>query len=475
MKIKNFAPIERITDFELTKHEGEHSFLNFTASISDVATEKFLACTGKNISVTADDNAPIFFGRVESVEIKNLIGASRVFVSCISLSVTADEDEKTRIFHNPDKKISDVLSTARLTLSPADLKIAKEFSALKYSPVILQNQETNFQFMSRLAKRFGKRFWVLDTLEQANFFIDSCIEKSARKIGGNKILSISQAKVGKQFKFFIKSQSFFDIGQVVTLEKIAGEFVIVGLTLRLEDETYYFRYELEEHKLTVPPLSIEPYLCKSAKLHAKVINTKDPKNLGRVQVLFDDKYIEDMDKKNPLWIDSRTPYAGKNGGILFIPDEGDAVEVIFTNEEIFCVSAVRENPLAAECQNVKDKYIGNNFNQRMFWKEKSLEFFSDKYKIVMNEKGIEMVVGENSVTLNEQGIFLKTKSGKISMTKDIAIDSGGKFEVKANDAEIKSSGKVKLGGSEFSAESSGAANVKAGSTLKLNGSKIELR
>ncbi len=449
MKIKNFAPIEHITDFELTKHEGEHSFLNFTASISDVATEKFLACTGKTISVTTDDNAPIFFGRVETVEVEKLIGAARVFVSCISLSVTADEDAKTRIFHNSDKKISDVLSTARLNLSPADLKVAKEFSALKYSPVILQNQETNFQFMSRLAKRFGKRFWVLDTLDQVNFFIDSCIEKSARKIRDNKILSISHAKVGKQFKFFLKSQSFFELGQVVKIDKIADEFVIVGLTLRLENESYTYRYELDEHKLELPPLSNAPYLCKSAKFHAKVINTKDPKNLGRVQVIFDDKFIEDMDNKNPLWIDYRTPYAGKSGGIVFIPDEGDAVEVIFTNEEIFCVSAVRENPLAAECQNVKDKYIGNNFKQRMFWKEKSLEFFSDKYKIVMNDKGIEIVVGENSVTLNEQGIFLKTQAGKISMTKDIVIDSGGKFEVKAKDADIKSDGKIKLGGSKI--------------------------
>lgn len=475
MKIKNFAPIEYITDFELTKHEGEHSSLNFTASISDVAAEKFLACTGKTISVTTDDNAPIFLGRVETVEVEKLIGAARVFVSCISLSVTADEDEKTRIFHNPDKKISDVLSTARLNLLPAELKVAKEFSALKYSPVILQNQETNFQFMSRLAKRFGKRFWILDTMNQASFFIDSCIEKSARKLGGNKILSISNAKVGKYFKFFVKSQSFLDIGQVVTIENIAGEFVIVGLSLRLEDTTYYFRYELEEHKITLPPLSNAPYLCKSAKFHAKVINTKDPKNLGRVQVLFDDKFIEDMDKKNPLWIDYRTPYAGKSGGVVFIPDEGDAVEVIFTNEEIFCVSAVRENPLDAECQNVKDKYIGNNFKQRMFFKEKSLEFFSDKYKIVMNEKGIEIVAGENSVTLNEQGIFLKTKAGKISMTKDISIDSDGKFAVKAKDTEIKTSGGIKLGGNDISVESSGAANVKAGGTLKLNGSKIALR
>ena len=473
MQIKNFAKIEYLTKFELTKHEGEHSRLNFAASITDGAADKFLAFTGKNISVTTEDNAPIFFGRVESVEVENSFGASRVFASCVSLSILEDEEIKTRIFHNPDKKFSDVLNPARLSLK-SNLKLAEDFSNLKYPPVILQNQETNFEFMARLAKNFERRFWISDTLPQTDFFIDSSVNKSARKIGKGQILSVRQKKVGKKFKFFVKSQKFFDVGQVVTLENIAGEFVIIGLKVSLERETYFFYYEIDEHKLPPPKIPDAPILAKTLKLHGKVKSTKDPKNLGRIQISFDDKFIEDMDKKNPLWIPYRTPYTGKNGGFVFIPDEGDAVEVIFTNEEIYCVAALRENPLNAECQKVAEKYIGNNFKQRMFFKEKSLEFFSDKYKILMNEKGIEIIVGENSITLTEQGILLKTKDSKISLSKDIAAHSDGKFELNAKDAELKSDGKLKLTANEFSAESGGAADVKAGATLKLVGSKIEL-
>ncbi len=474
MQIKNFAQIEGITEFELTKHEGRHSRLNFAALISEGAAEKFLAFTGKNISVTTDDNAPIFFGRVESVEVENSLGASKVFAECVSFSISEDEEEKTRIFHNPEKKFSDVLSTARLSLKNSNLKLSADFAALKYLPVILQNQETNFQFMARLAKNFGRRFWILDTMEQANFFIDSSVNKSARKISNAQIVSLRHSKFGKQYKFFVKSQNFFDIGQVVTLENITGEFIITGLKISLENESYFFYYELEENKLEPPKIPDAPIFAKTFKLHAKVKNVNDPKNLGKIQVTFDDKFVEDMDKENPLWLDYRTPYSGKNGGIVFIPDEGDAVEIIFTNEEIYCVSALRENPLAAECQKVAEKYIGNNFKQRVFWKEKSLELFSDKYKIVMNEKGIEIVVGENSITLTEQGILLKTKDSKISLSKDIAAHTDGKFELKAKETEIKSDGKIKIDGKEISIESNGAANVKSGATLKLAGSKIEL-
>ena len=140
MKIKNFAKIEYFTEFELTKHEGEHSRLNFSASILDNVSENFFTCTGKEISVTTEDNEPIFFGRVESVEVENNFGASRVYASCVSLSIKTDEEEKVRIFHNPEKKISDVLNTSRLSLESADLKISEKLSDLKYLPVILQNQ-----------------------------------------------------------------------------------------------------------------------------------------------------------------------------------------------------------------------------------------------------------------------------------------------------------------------------------------------
>ena len=105
MQIKNFAQIEGITEFELTKHEGKHSRLNFAALISEGAAEKFLAFTGKNISVTTDNNAPIFFGRVESVEVENLLGASKVFAECVSSSISEDgevieigKDEKEQNF-----------------------------------------------------------------------------------------------------------------------------------------------------------------------------------------------------------------------------------------------------------------------------------------------------------------------------------------------------------------------------------------
>lgn len=476
MQIKNFAKIEYLIDFELTKHEGQHSHLRFTASIEDNTEESCLACVGNTISVIAG-KLPIFYGRVEVVEVERTVNAVRAYVSCISLSISTDEKSKTRIFHNPDKKIADVIDKSRLSLENCELRLNSEFSTRGYKNVILQNQETNFSFMRRISKNLNQRLWIIDTMPQAEILIDDCIDKSSRIINENQIISVRRIKNGKISQMKLKSQNYFEIGSVVKVEtdsKDVIEYVIIGLRSLMEDESYFFNYDLIERNIKPQGESDEPILAKTVKLNAKVTKVDDPKNFSRIQVKFVDKFVEDMDEKNPLWVPYRSPYSGKEGGIVFLPDEGDSVEVFFTNEEIYATSTFRNSALAEECQRVINKYIGNNFKQRIFWKEKSLEFFSDKYKIIMNEKGIELTVEDNSIFITKDGILLNTKNSCISIADDVAIKTNNKFETKSKDTEVIASSKVKINGSENSIESSGAVNVQAGGTLKLIGSKIEL-
>ena len=138
MQIKNFAKFEYLTAFELIKHEGDHSRLKFSASISEDLEEACLSCEGRIISVTFQ-NMPIFYGRVESVEVEHNYSRARVHVSCVSLSIITDEISKSRIFHNPEKKLSDVLDKSRLKLESCSLNLSSRLSSKKYEPVILQN------------------------------------------------------------------------------------------------------------------------------------------------------------------------------------------------------------------------------------------------------------------------------------------------------------------------------------------------
>ncbi len=434
MQIKNFAELEYLTRFELIKHESQHSRLNFVASVAVGGEGNFFARVGEIISVSLDDGVTIFCGRVEAIELERAFNALRVHASCVSLSIETDEQLKTRIFHNPDKKISDVLEQSRLKLENCGLKLSDEISSKKYEGVLLQNQETNFNFIARLARALNSRLWIIDTMTKAEIRLDKRVGNSPRKIGAERLIYIRQGKRGGRRTMTVRTEDYFDLGAVVTVEtdsRDMTQYVIVGLRAELTDERYLFEYELDE--LEAPP-AVEtnaPTLAKTIKLHATVKSVDDPEHRGRVQVVFDDKFIEDMDQKNPLWIEYRSPYVGTEGGIVFMPDKGDAIEVLFGNEEVYAVSTLRKKPLGAECRNVVDKYIGNNFEQRIFWKEKSLELLSSKNKITMNDKAIELTVGSSKLVMNDKAIELTVGGSKLTMTdKTVKIKTvGGELEM----------------------------------------------
>ena len=255
IQIKNFAKLQHLVEFKLIKHAGEHSRLNFTASIADDDEASCPACAGKKISAVTSDGIPIFFGRVESVEVERTVGSLHVKAACISLSVQTDEKKFSRIFHNPDKKISDVLSKSRLALEESNLILSENFAEKKYPQVLLQNQETNFNFIKRLADEFGVRLWVTDTSATSTIKIDDCLARGVRSIAPSRILSIRRVKTAELEKIFFASKSCFEFGSVVRFESksLAGEFVIVGLNMKvLSLITNWKNFLNRRRKMTCP-------------------------------------------------------------------------------------------------------------------------------------------------------------------------------------------------------------------------------
>ena len=296
MQLKNFPKIEYLSAIELVKREGTHSRLNFTAAIAESGgDDQFLDRVGKNIALMLDERTTIFHGRVESVEVERGFSALRVHVKCVSLSIATDEKPKTRIFCNPDKTIADVLDKSKLKLESCGLRLANEVSAQKCERVLLQNQETNFEFIARLAKNFNSRLWVLDTMSEPEIFLSKCVETSARQIKINRQLTVRRARSEGRAKMFLSSHAYFELGSVVTVEtesKDATQYVIVELRAELSKESCVFAYELDELKPNPPIENIAPNLEKTVRLHAVVKNVDDPKHLGRIQVQFDDAFIK---------------------------------------------------------------------------------------------------------------------------------------------------------------------------------------
>lgn len=486
MKIKGFDDVYYIGEFELKKERAKHSVCHFTASVKDETADKYLAMAGKTVTIRLDNDKPIFSGIIQEISIERTYVSTFLDVSLISLSSLIDQEDKIRIFQDPDKKYADILSATRLALKKCELRLAGRLKTMKYENVVVQNQETDFNFIRRLADYGDVNFWVNDISD------DKCILCIDDTNGNNKEIPLDRKDIiaskkkrvcqGRRqwYSQWIKVKKYMELGRIIKIGKDMTKYLITAVTVKKVHEVAEFYYEIEEIKKTDKIRSFKDdanFLEKTVKFKARVTNVKDSDNMGRIQVEFIDKFVEDMDKRadKRTWFDYRSPYCGKQGGIVFIPDVGDVVEVVFSNEECFVTSTLRQEKLLEECRKVEDKYIGNNTKQRIFWKEKSLELFSFENKIIMDENHIELNVDKNKIVIDKEKILLQTPENQILLNKDGILTKANKdMDIQAKNVKIKGNSNIHAEAGSDVEISGKKIKVKSSGELALNGSTVNI-
>lgn len=486
MKIKGFDDVCYIDEFKLKKERASHSICHFTASVKDETADKYLAMAGKTVTIRLDNDKPIFSGIVQEISIERTYASTFLDVSLISLSSLIDQEDKIRIFQDPDKKYADMLSAARLALKKCELRLAGRLKTAKYENVVVQNQETDFNFIRRLADYSGTNFWVNDISD------DKCILCIDDTNGNDKEITLERNNIiaskkkrvcqGRRqwYSQWIRVKEYMELGRIIKIGKDMTKYLITAVVVKKVHEVDEFYYEIEEIKKTDRVRSFKDdanFLEKTVKFKARVTSVKDPENMGRIQVEFIDKFVEDMDKSanKRMWFDYRSPYCGKQGGIVFIPDVGDVVEVVFSNEECFVTSTLRQEKLLEECRKVEDKYIGNNMKQRIFWKEKSLELFSFDNKIIMDENHIELNVDKNKIVIDKEKILLQTPENQILLNREGILTKAGKdIDFQAKDIKMKGSNKIHAEAGSDVEISGKKIKVKSNGELALNGSTVNI-
>ena len=481
MRISGFENIFYLTDFTVKKTCGEHSICTFCGSVSDKDKVDLLKRAGQEIQVLWNDDKKeqcIFSGKVEEVQISNLLHSSTVKVYATSLSALEDENFHLRIWQNPEKKFGDIFSRDKLSLLNCDLRLSQSLSTQKYSLPVLQNRESNFAFLKRFANYMDIPLWVDDTKKgKGCIALAESLNDISNEINSDDILryKISNLKNGQRF-ITLTLKKYLPFGSKVKISHESGEYIISDLQINLVHEIYEFSYKLKPYvRWKYNPKQISN-LEKTVYLKGTVENNTDEKNLGRIQVSFKDDNVQDMNKDR-LWIPYQTPYTGLAGGIVFLPDVGDKVNVIFSNEGVYATAALRENSLADECRQVKEKYIGNNTKQRIFFREKELKLASSDNTILLNDEKIELSVGDSKITLTKDKIILQQGKTELLLTQkgsyiktggnEMALNEQGIIGKSGKDIGFTSSGKINVAGNA-------EINIDAKSKLSLNGSVVNL-
>lgn len=489
MKIIGFEKLRDIRTFSLVKREGSHTALTFTARTAANIALPFLSREGAPVTVSRDDGSTLFYGLVREVSVSESHHGAIVTVRANSFSILADEELHTRIFQNPNQTLGDILKKISWDKAKCEPDLGdaagKKPSGLIVADVptnaVVQNDETDFSFLLRLAHLVGYRLFIADTIV-GRTTLELAKTRGIKKIAAKEIITLTRRQIKGKLNLILRAKptAELDAGTATQIEGLTGSFVVMKKSVIKRRETFLFIYELESADVMPNQSAADGQGGRERIFPAKITSVDDPKNFGRVQVAFDG---EDM-AKNPverLWLPWRTSYAGKGGqgGIVFLPDKNDRAEVLLAGNNLVASNNFRTGCLLNECSKPAEKYIGNNFKQRIFWREKSLELFSADNTVFMDEKKIELVTGKGKtrIRLEEDKIFLQTPDNLVEMSpagikvktdKDFAAQSGKDFTA-------KSGGSLKIeSGKDFETNAHGSGKIKSSNTLKLNGSTVEI-
>lgn len=476
MKLTGIPSYNHIMEIRLEQRCGTHGNLRCLLSIDEKQERAFHGAINAEVKVVPDELS-IFNGIVQSVSIDKQFSAIRVEILAASTSILEELEPKCRIFQSDTNKYGDILSRDKLELKNCDISLGSSIKAMKYKEIAFQNQESNFSFIKRLAEKANVPVWVNDfSASKAKIVLQDVLIDSVRQIKDKDIIKWRIINAANGNRAEIKLRDYINLGRKVSIENDGKTYVVYAVTMEMEHGSIYYTYELrEDKKLPVIDMKMTD-LEKTVRLKAKVKNQDDPEHKGRLQVEFIDEGLKDVNKDKPRWLPFIIPYTGKAGGVVFIPDKDDVVDVVFSNGECYVTAARRENKLADECQKVIDKYIGNNTKQRIFWKEKSLELMSDENKIYMDKEKIELTVGTSKITMDKDSIILKAGKAVMRLDKNGIVMDGASSKMQLSSNGIDGSGRnVKIGGNN-SIELSGGSTAKlhGGSKVAISGSSINL-
>ncbi len=187
---------------------------------------------------------------------------------------------------------------------------------------------------------------------------------------------------------------------------------------------------------------------------ALVTQNKDEDGLCRVKV----RYPWHENQHESYWARLAMPMAGKERGMVFIPEVGDEVVVAFEREDLrfpFILGALhngQDKPPLANNDGKNDKRILKS-------RKKHYLLFDDGAKGIVelrHEMGRKIVLDDNGfVVQDEKGNIVKVDSNSGAMT----IEAKGRLSIKA---------------ATISIEATGTLEVKANATLTIRGSLVNI-
>lgn len=437
--------IKHINELRIERKINEHTVLFLSGVIPDEKKDSLIE------TATAEDTIEVV-QLEEGSKVRNLFKGvvSNIGVRCVkgiyyfeleALSFTCKMDIKLihRSFQNIEMSYDDLIKKVLKGYAGADYKdYATNGSTLDEFTV--QYNETDWQFIKRMASRFGAVLIPQVDADGPKFFFGIPDEKDGSlpeeldytaKKDISSYLYLSYNSVDGlddlDFVFYeVESSTYLDIGDKVKfLEK---GMVVAGSKAELKNGTMKFTYTLAFPNGIIQK-RINNSLITGAAIEGKVIEISG--DMVKVHLEID----SEQSAGEANWFEYATNYTAEgNSGWYVMPQEGDYVKLFFPNEvenSAHVINSVRKS--GDSCPRTAEpgiKYFETNYKKHMKSGEKDLIFTASEGKVFIRldeENGIELV-SDKPVSLSSEKEFT------IDAEKNVDVNAGENIFFSCNES-----------------------------------------
>lgn len=431
------APFDllHIYDLRITKTINQHASLFITGVVSEDKKDDYVKTTKSEAQIEVSqgkNKTPVFKGVIVNVEIQAVRGVYYIQIEALSNTYNLDIKLKNHSFQNGGMTYNSLVKKVLSGYSGADF-IDSASNGKSIEKFTLQYQETDWEFIKRMASRFNAGL-VPDVLsDKPKFFFG--VKEGASK-GNLEEYDYSVRKKISDFRFssanHIKgiNENDFVYYEVETVEpmEIGSSVTFNNISLFVCESTVFMKDGIltYQHILT-PKKGLSQNTIYNEKITGLSLQGKVTEiSKDNVKVEFD------IDKSNSAevawWFNYSASYTAEgNSGWYCMPEKNDNVMVYFPDhkeENGISVGSVRKDTGKSTNNKVDDPEI------KYFRTKSGKELMFSKDEIVITAKD-----GEILAKLNEKdGIEIySTKQVKIITKDDLLISSGKELVITASD------------------------------------------
>ncbi len=400
MKYKDFdivftKPLHNITDLKIKREIGEHSKLYLNAVIPEEESERYALEMdfNDNIQVTQQEKV-VFCGYVYTAAVKVINHVHYLELEAIAYTYDFDIVKKYRSFQDLSMTYQDILNEIMSDYPKAEY-IDTITKGKVIDDIIVQYNETDWEFMKRLASHFGKGIVCEDKAFYPRLFF-----------GLPEYNDITEVEE----KSYIRCKNLEDyIDTVSNFQSSINDWDKISYQI----ETYQYFNICEVLKYKYQPLvitKIETYIKQEEILHKYYITTKngagqnfiENKNIKGARIGGVIKEIQrntirihlDID---PIYKGSNNKFISYAGGInnevgYYMPKVGSAVLLYFPTtmekDAIICSSVRKGTAGQDRMSDTREKHMRNEFGKEILLKRKkssttkSIMFVSEQKKLM---------------------------------------------------------------------------------------------